>query len=78
MRVMHYRWQVLISGVLLTHCGIDPARLVRQVEAKVVRLATPNDLDQHLVVASSYIVAFRGLPGASTRHFSSFCGDTPL
>ena len=72
---MHYRWQVLISSVLLTYCGIDPARLVRQVEAKVVRLATPNDLDQHLVVASSYIVAFRGLPGASTRHFSSFAAE---
>jgi len=72
---MHYRWSVIICGVLLAHCGIDPARLVRQVESQVVRLATPADHSQHLVVASSYIVAFRGLPGSTTRHFASFTAE---
>ena len=75
MRVLYYRGSVLNCGVLLAHCGIDPARLDRQVESQVVRLATPADLSQHLVVASSYIVAFRGLPGSTTRHFASFTAE---
>lgn len=72
----NHRRGLVLSAVLLSGCGIDPVRELKDqaglLADPVVKLATAADIADSKVVEASYIVTFRAAKGSALLRFPSY------